>query len=1000
MSDFTYNSFPIPAKPLSGVGETSYLSALLGIAPGGVKKVPTASFLAAAGVYPVALLQCTPQITQVIGDVAANTTLIPLIADTTVSGGDTGVSTGGMSVGDTSPNSGKIVISEAGLYRVSCSIRITRTSSNGGECGAVIKKNGSSVITSVYDEADTDDHFTLTCPTVIASLASGDVLSLNAAIVGGSSDSIYVNGASLLPEDVPTPTSVVLVERLNSASGDSSSTESLAELAAEVQDAREGYDGTTYASLGAAIRGSDEDLDDMIHSLHLAINPDDGLLYLYLGDTPLGEGVDVSGRTRYVVQASLLDTSSNGASWAREADTYQATLTAGTGLTIDSVIVSMGGVDITSTAWNASTSKITVTNVTGDIVLVASAVTTPDTIALTDVDSSYREKTTFVSEEVNEGGLNNFSFVVITDPHSANPSTNKSQNISRYLLKNSKANKLFLLGDYCTTDWNTAAWESFSAPFADCIPKIYLTLGNHEYFSGSSSARADMAATYLTPKEAYLTGNLSSFYYYFDDSVHKVRFIVMNTSDGGTNAFTSAQLTWLNNAVQLPTPDWSIIAMGHFPIYRESDGSEVTSVESVSVERLAIRDALLSTNGTVIAYICGHTHADVRYVVDYSFYEQILTCDMNGTAVTAFDVDLSSKSITGYRIGNRGEDLLFEYDELPEMVTRTITNTLTGCTTNNSATSLINGRPYSATLTADTNYDLSTGTVTVTMGGVDITSTAYTASTRKISIAQVTGNLAITATATYVAPITEFTASWFSKTAAKTGLSFPANMGNVDSEFPNYFAVIYTNASTGTTTGFRSNTYAAYNSRTTGYTQKYWNLIDAAGTTPTGSKVAFTSTNLVEKIINGIRYVYHTFTRADHNAAWAARVAAIAGGQIANSNGGILVYNKTPAAGADIWVIDQEVTADNIDSIAPRLPAHLLKIIATFTQGDHVVYDTDSLDSLKPYLTVQEQWTYNVLEDVAETDYTLSGTLTAGTSTITVTHEGLTATFTVTVTAA
>ena len=254
MSDFTYNSFPIPAKPLSGVGETSYLSALLGIAPGGVKKVPTASFLAAAGVYPVALLQCTPQITQVIGDVAANTTLIPLIADTTVSGGNTGVSTGGMSVGDTSPNSGKIVISEAGLYRVSCSIRITRTSSDGGECGAVIKKNGSSVITSVYDEADTDDHFTLTCPTVIASLASGDVLSLNAAIVGGSSDSIYVNGASLLPEDVPTPTSVVLVERLNSASGDSSSTESLAELAAEVQDAREGYDGTTYASLGAAIR--------------------------------------------------------------------------------------------------------------------------------------------------------------------------------------------------------------------------------------------------------------------------------------------------------------------------------------------------------------------------------------------------------------------------------------------------------------------------------------------------------------------------------------------------------------------------------------------------------------------------------------------------------------------------------------------------------------------------------------------------------------------------
>ena len=259
MSDFNYTSFPIPAKPLSGVGETSYLSALLGIAPGGVKKVPTDQFLAAAGVYPVALLQCTPQITQVVGDVAANTTLIPLIADTSVSGGTTGVSTGGLSVGDSSPNTGKIIVSEAGIYRISCSLRVTRTSSDGGECGAVIMKNGSTVITSVYSEADTDDHFTLTCPTVIASLASGDVLSLNAAIVGGSSDTMYINGASLLPEGVPTPTSVVLVERLNSASGDSSSSPSLAEVAAEVEDIRTAYDGTVYSSAGASVRAQIEE---------------------------------------------------------------------------------------------------------------------------------------------------------------------------------------------------------------------------------------------------------------------------------------------------------------------------------------------------------------------------------------------------------------------------------------------------------------------------------------------------------------------------------------------------------------------------------------------------------------------------------------------------------------------------------------------------------------------------------------------------------------------
>ena len=65
-----------------------------------------------------------------------------------------------------------------------------------------------------------------------------------------------------------------------------------------------------------------------------------------------------------------------------------------------------------------------------------------------------------------------------------------------------------------------------------------------------------------------------------------------------------------------------------------------------------------------------------------------------------------------------------------------------------------------------------------------------------------------------------------------------------------------------------------------------------------------------------------------------------------------------------------------------------------------MIYTTDTLDSLKQYLTVQERWTYNVLKDIADSDYTLSGTLEEGTSTITVTYGELTATFTVTVTAA
>lgn len=74
----------------------------------------------------------------------------------------------------------------------------------------------------------------------------------------------------------------------------------------------------------------------------------------------------------------------------------------------------------------------------------------------------------------------------------------------------------------------------------------------------------------------------------------------------------------------------------------------------------------------------------------------------------------------------------------------TVTNTLTNVTNSNNATKVNAGEAYSATLTADTGYTL--GTVEVTMGGTDITSTAYDAGT--ITIASVTGNIVITATAT------------------------------------------------------------------------------------------------------------------------------------------------------------------------------------------------------------------------------------------------------------
>lgn len=81
-------------------------------------------------------------------------------------------------------------------------------------------------------------------------------------------------------------------------------------------------------------------------------------------------------------------------------------------------------------------------------------------------------------------------------------------------------------------------------------------------------------------------------------------------------------------------------------------------------------------------------------------------------------------------------------------ITYTVSNALTGCTTSNNATMVTEKTAYKATITAADGYTLDGATVSVKMGGVDITSTAY--ANGVISIGSVTGNVSITVTAAKV----------------------------------------------------------------------------------------------------------------------------------------------------------------------------------------------------------------------------------------------------------
>ena len=87
------------------------------------------------------------------------------------------------------------------------------------------------------------------------------------------------------------------------------------------------------------------------------------------------------------------------------------------------------------------------------------------------------------------------------------------------------------------------------------------------------------------------------------------------------------------------------------------------------------------------------------------------------------------------------------YDALYSSSSRSVLLVLSHVSSSNTQSTVEVGDSYTTTLTASTNYTINS--VTVTMGGVDVTSTTYSSGT--VSIPSVTGNIVITATAVLAA---------------------------------------------------------------------------------------------------------------------------------------------------------------------------------------------------------------------------------------------------------
>ncbi len=246
---------------------------------------------------------------------------------------------------------------------------------------------------------------------------------------------------------------------------------------------------------------------------------------------------------------------------------------------------------------------------------------TPGKYGIDNVVEYFRADTLSAASQINALSNDWTNFVFVTDTHG---SANKqhSQAIALYLLDNTNAEMIVLNGDYSASNWSKTQYDDYMKPFLDSglSGKIYATMGNHETYGGTVEAKQCIYNDFLADK-TNIIGSTQDIYYYLDDAQKKIRYMFINTSEGGETSMTATHRTWIANNAVLPSSDWSLLVIGHVNLLKMANVTTMNESNGA-----AIVTAIENCNGTIIGYLCGHQHIDYSEKLG-NFQHTTITCD-------------------------------------------------------------------------------------------------------------------------------------------------------------------------------------------------------------------------------------------------------------------------------------------------------------------------------------------------------------------------------------
>lgn len=294
---------------------------------------------------------------------------------------------------------------------------------------------------------------------------------------------------------------------------------------------------------------------------------------------------------------------------------------------------------------------------------------------------NYDEK--IIYEDEKSGNV--LLFVFFTDTHISLNKGN-SLNIIKSVLFSNRCPTVFWGGDAIAARNGMSMEDEWKIQKAilDSISKysnVYAIRGNHDFTykdkttgTGETLFQKEVSNRIMnscSPNIVSDVSNDSACYYYVDDIVNKMRYIIFDTYDKGVYgnipagykaSINQSQLRWIVENAILTTPaNYGIIILSHVPIFHHFDTiykeAEDVLLAAKNKGQVRIGDAeydfsQMETGTQILAILSGHRHHDMQ-VYSGGLLQIISTCD-------AFNLDYKRSPLAKYYPNRKKSELVVD----------------------------------------------------------------------------------------------------------------------------------------------------------------------------------------------------------------------------------------------------------------------------------------------------------------------------------------------------